>query len=1129
MVNKVKKLFVIGALMTGLFMSISACDVFSTPSNNKNSSSNDIVSNSTPIHSAADLESITVTPKKDTYEWGEDLDVTVTANYNDGTSSEVTGYEIDGYNNQSSGLHRVTVTYQGKTSTFYVIVNDPVLLGITVVNNKESYEWGENLDITVLANYSDGSSTEVTDYQLTGYNQQISGNQTVLVSYEGYNYSFGVKVNDPILLSIDVIDNKDGTYEWGEDLDISVTATYSDGNTVEVTGYQVEGYDSETSGTHTIIVTYEGETYTYDVVVNDPVLVSITATSAKDTYEWNEDLDIVVKAHYSDHSERIITDYDVEGYNPKTSGEQTVTITFEGETCSFKVTVNDPALTGITAISNKDNYSWGDDLDITVYATYADGSVVEVTGYQVEGFNSEEAGLQTLSVSYEGKSCSLKVSVAERENLFPVNRLNAFIQFEDIKAEIPSPIGYDTWTNETDEEQDGSRYFLATTKDEGTVGVDSIADQYAIVLKTSGWNVTSNSNVYTATKDNGDAELTFSTSNEIFSLRVLSLYLYPNRGYQTVLVSSSSDIKDGDTIILGGIDQQYVATNLSNGSLSTETCNYVDNVPESISKAATRFTVNKSGNNWTLTDNDGRKLGATGANALAWDNGDTNWSFYMSGQSAIISSTTRDYGRLYYNLSNNKISCYKSSRDSNLVYPQIFKLVLTDLVYPTAISISGNNEVATNKTSKLTLEYTPANTNVFNDVTWSSSNKNVVTVENGVISGVSVGNAVITAQTTSKGNPLEAAYNVTVTETPQASWTIMLYICGSNLESEGGYASSDISEILSVSNQPDDVNIIMETGGSRSWEQYGIDANSLSRYHVENKSLVLDEKVSKASMGKQSTFESFLNWGLANYPANKTGVILWNHGGALDGCCNDENYGNDALLNSEASKAFDNAFKQNNISKLEFVGYDCCLMQVQDIAEFNSHYFKYMVASEETESGYGWDYDNWVDDLYAGKDTATILKATCDSFVSSVGNNSDQTLSYLDLSKMNDYYTKFEAMASAIKTTVKNNYSTFKSIVESAKDFGDIYQNGYFYNGLTYCGTVDGYDLLNKLEGNSTFSSFESKFEEVKTAYKKLVVYSKKGSQAGNANGLVVMATTSYYVSYPSSETSFTNWRSLFN
>ena len=620
--------------------------------------------------------------------------------------------------------------------------------------------------------------------------------------------------------------------------------------------------------------------------------------------------------------------------------------------------------------------------------------------------------------------------------------------------------------------------------------------------------------------------MSFYTDNQKFCFNIVSYSEFPNKGSAGVLTKSTSNLTDGDTIALGYTSTQRVATSLTSGSFATKEAVYKDSELIDFTNGVALLTIKKNGSYWNLSQG-GKLLGATSSTTLAWDQGTTDWSFSFSGSSAIITNKTRDYGRLYLNKNNNSIVISKSMNSSYHVYPEIFRLVERDLVYPTSISLSGRETIAVNKSCNLTVSYTPSNTNVVNTIEWTSSNKNVATISDGLLKAVAAGSTTITAKTKSKGKDLTATYNVTVSESAGDNWTIMIYMCGADLESDssnGGLATMDIQEILSVNNQPDDVNIIIETGGAKKWQRYNISASNLSRYHVENKQLVLDEKLSNASMGLQSTFESFLNWGLSEYPADKTGVILWNHGGALDGCCYDENYSDDSLLNSEASAAFKNVFQRHNIDKLEFVGYDCCLMQVQDIAEFNSHYFNYMIASEEAESGYGWDYDNWVDDLYADKDTPTILKATCDSFLASCGSSSDQTLSYLDLTKINDYYTKFEEMSSAIKSTVKNNTSTFKSIIKSAQDYGD-YEN---ITGAEVFGTVDAYDFLNKLGSNSKFSSFSSQIEAVKTAFKQFVAYSKAGSAAGNSNGLTLIYGSGRYVTYNASETNFTNWRGLF-
>ncbi|MBO6261882.1 MAG: bacterial Ig-like domain-containing protein [Bacilli bacterium] len=931
----------------------------------------------------------------------------------------------------------------------------------------------------------------------------------------------------PVVLTGITAVNNQTSYAYGnEQLDLTVTANYSDGTSVTITDYQVTGYDATKTGEQSLTVSFEGKTCSVKVKVDNPVLVNISASTNKEAYEYGEDLDIIVKAHYSDGSEVVIDNYTVTGYNAENPGEQDLTVTYEGKTCNLKVLVNDPVLVNITAVSNKESYEYGEDLDIIVVAKYSDGSEVTLDNYEVTGYDAQNPGEQNLTVTYKGKTCNLKVLVNERENKFPLDKLNSFLQLENITTPVISPVGYDAWEEKTEPEQDGSKYFIASTNDEGQAGVDTIADQYAVALQAEGWTVNNDNGSYVAYKAEGDVEVSFKTVNKVFSLRINSFVEFPNQKITASPIKTKATIEDGQTIIFGNVAKGLVINDFADGKLKAESCRSTDTKLDGIEKDVWRFTINKVGTSFTFTDIYGRKLGATGLGQLAFDEGSTEWSMVITSRSTIIANANKDFGKLCINLDNNTLTTYSNVFDGNLVYTQILKLSQEEIIYPTGIALEGKQELAIGKKNSIDVKYIPENANSLSKITWSSSNESIAKVdENGLVTAIAAGNATITAKTFAKRTVLEASFNVEVKEVVLDAWTIMLYICGADLESDNGLASSDITEILKVNNQPEDVNIIIETGGSTSWHNYGIDASKLSRYHVENKSLVLDEKLTKENMGKQSVFESFLTWGLQEYPAEKMGVILWNHGGALDGVCFDSTVGSDnSLTNSETKAAFENVFPAFGVNKLEFIGYDACLMQIQDIAEFNSHYFNYMVGSEEAEAGEGWVYDKWLDDLYEGKDTPTILKANCDAFVAQYGD--DQTLSYLNLSKMENYHAKFEAMAEAIKSTAKSNYSAFKTLLKSVKDFGDINYYWYSQNGYDAYGEIDGLDLLNKLGNNATYSAFQDVINEAKTAYTSLVAYSRKGNAAGNANGLGVISGAP--VNYPSSETAFTTWRSIF-
>ena len=461
---------------------------------------------------------------------------------------------------------------------------------------------------------------------------------------------------------------------------------------------------------------------------------------------------------------------------------------------------------------------------------------------------------------------------------------------------------------------------------------------------------------------------------------------------------------------------------------------------------------------------------------------------------------------------------------------------------PTSIIMSPTSaDVGVGGTKQLSVSYVPSNANQNKQLTWTSSNTNVATVNSdGLVSVKSTATAGQTATITAKLTnipAISATCTITVVAQQKDNHTVLIYICGADLESENSLATGDIQEILKVSGQPDDVNIVIETGGASSWAStYGISSSKLERWHVEDKSLVKDASLTYASMGLTSTLQSFLEYGLNNYPAERTGLVLWNHGGGMHGVCYDEKKSDDSLLDNEVKSAVSGALSNCGMSgqKLEWIGYDACLMAVQDIAEMNSPYFNYMIASEESEAGYGWDYDNWVDDLYSKKTTPVILKAICDSFISDNGgvnsSSGDQTLSYLDLSKASAYKAAWENMAAQLQSKLtSSNKSTFNNaIINNVKHFAD---SDYDY----FC-LFNAKDFINKLASSSAFSSFRidsSYTTAVLNAHAQLVAYSTAQKGAGNAYGLCMYwcnnSTYSDMSVYTTSQTNFTTWRSINN
>ena len=174
---------------------------------------NEVVKIGNPeVEDNPEIEAITVTaPTKTTYTVGEELDLSgmkVTALYDDGTEVEIDNAdcEVTGYNPETTGVQKLTVSYGDYSATFEVTVKEiednPEIEAITVTApTKTTYTVGEELDLSgmkVTALYDDGTEVEIdnVDCEVTGYNPEMTGVQKVTVSYGDYSATFEVTVKE---------------------------------------------------------------------------------------------------------------------------------------------------------------------------------------------------------------------------------------------------------------------------------------------------------------------------------------------------------------------------------------------------------------------------------------------------------------------------------------------------------------------------------------------------------------------------------------------------------------------------------------------------------------------------------------------------------------------------------------------------------------------------------------------------------------------------------------------------------------------------------------------------------------------------------------------------------------------
>lgn len=269
--------------------------------------------------------------------------------------------------------------------------------------------------------------------------------------------------------------------------------------------------------------------------------------------------------------------------------------------------------------------------------------------------------------------------------------------------------------------------------------------------------------------------------------------------------------------------------------------------------------------------------------------------------------------------------------------------------------------------------------------------------------------------------------------------TIMVYMCGTDLESQAGMATSDINEMLSA-DVSGNVNLVIYTGGCRSWRNSQISSYHNQIWQVKNgKFKCLEKNAGSSSMTDPSTLAGFIKWAHKKFPANRNELIFWDHGGgSVTGYGYDEK---NTRSGSMTLSGIDKALTKGEI-KFDFVGFDACLMATTETALMLDEHADYMIGSEETEPGIGWYYTNWLTTFTANTSIETVQlgKIIADDFTDKCASacpGQQTTLSVVDLAELSQTLPKDlkEFSAKTSDMIEDGDYSDIANARSSSKEF----------------------------------------------------------------------------------------------
>ena len=268
------------------------------------------------------------------------------------------------------------------------------------------------------------------------------------------------------------------------------------------------------------------------------------------------------------------------------------------------------------------------------------------------------------------------------------------------------------------------------------------------------------------------------------------------------------------------------------------------------------------------------------------------------------------------------------------------------------------------------------------------------------------------------------------------SVTVMIYLCGSDLESGDGSATEDINEMLAAA-IGGNMQIVLETGGAKAWQNDTMQGGTSQRHLISADGLITLETSAAKDMTDPNTLADFLAYCRENYPADRNILIFWDHGGgSLYGFGEDENYPGGNLTIDEIAQAL-----QASGMRFDMIGFDACLMATVETALAVAPYASYMLASEETEPGTGWYYTNWLKSLAdtPDMDMPALLKQMIDDYIElSVESGDVGTLSAIDLEKISTYApSALNQFAKEAKALIQEgDFARLSKARSGAKSFG---------------------------------------------------------------------------------------------
>ncbi len=355
-------------------------------------------------------------------------------------------------------------------------------------------------------------------------------------------------------------------------------------------------------------------------------------------------------------------------------------------------------------------------------------------------------------------------------------------------------------------------------------------------------------------------------------------------------------------------------------------------------------------------------------------------------------------------------------------------------------------------------------------------------------------------------------------------WTIMVYLDGKNSLEKFVYTNLHQMEAVGST---DKVNVVVEVGrmngqggdftGDGNWTGCRRFLITKTAKPTDGISSPVLQTIPVCDMGDYNHAIDFGKWAMTSYPAEHYMYVLWNHGGGwvatTPGFTNAK-----AISYDEETKHVMSTPQMGKIMKalghIDVYGSDACLMQMAEVAYELRGQTDFVVGSEKTEPGTGWDYTAFLKKVNASGLTAQeVANSVVDTYTPQY--TTGATLSTIKSSAMDGFADKLNSFVAAVETA--NEGKVAAAARESSQNF--MAQGSFKEN-------KDLYDLVSLVAASSKDATVKTAARNLMTYISgTLVVDNKVSKDYVKAHGIAIYApTTGFSKDYSAMLFADTKW-----